>query len=115
MDNLQHIFEKEIMGQFTFPIVGAKLIKRQLEKKGVFLNENQVCKLEKKLKDFSGDTLSIDFELSDDKKKILEFSDDEKVEIDLDDSDQELEEIYQNLITNLKDTIPQIIIVRRLL
>jgi hypothetical protein len=109
MDTLQQIFEKEIMGQFTFPVVGAKLIKRQLEKKGVFLNKNQVGKLEKKFQAISGDTLSFDFDLDDAQNKILGNSDGEKVEIDIGDPDQELDEIYQEFVANLKDSIPEIV------
>lgn len=109
MNTLQQIFEKEIMGQFTFPVVGAKLIKRQLEKKGVFLNKNQVGELEKKFQDINGDTLSFDFDLDDGQNKILGISDGEKVEIDIGDPDKELDEIYQEFVTNLKDSIPEIV------
>lgn len=83
MDTLQKIFEKELQDSFTFPVVGAKLIRRQLAKKGVFLSEKQVGELEKKLQDISGDSINFDFDLDDEQNKILGISDGEKIEIDI--------------------------------
>ena len=53
MDTLQKIFVKELQDSLTFPVVGTKLIRRQMEKKGIILTENQVDELEKKLKDIT--------------------------------------------------------------
>jgi len=108
MNTLQQIFEKETMGQFTFSVVGTKIIKKQLEKKGIFLNENQIDKLERKLQNISDDTLSFNFDLDDEQIKLLGNSYGETVEIDLGDSDKELDEIYQEFIEKLKGLIPEI-------
>jgi hypothetical protein len=109
MDTLQKLFEREIQEKFTFPVVGAKLIKRQLEKKGVFLNESQIDKLEKKLQNISDEPLSFDIDLDDEQIKTLVISDGEKVEIDIGDSDKELNEIYQEFVAKLEESIPEII------
>jgi len=109
MDTLQQIFEKEIMGQFAFSVVGTKIIKKQLEKKGVFLNENQIDKLERKLQYIGDDTLKLDFDFDDEQIKILGISKGETIEIDISDSDKEIDEIYQEFVANSKETIPKII------
>lgn len=108
MDTLQQIFEKEVMKQFSYPVVAAKIVKKQLEKKGVILTKNQINELEKKFQDSDGNTLNFDLDLDDDQNKLLGISDGEKVEIDIGDPDQALDEIYQEFIANLKDSIPEI-------
>lgn len=108
MDTLQKIFEREIMEAFTFPVVGAKLIKRQLEKKGVTLTEKQIDELEKKLQQLSDDTVSLDFDFNDEQSKLLGLSEDEKVEIDIS-SEKELDEIYQEFISKVERAVPDII------
>lgn len=96
MDTLQKIFEKELQDSFTFPVVGAKLIRRQLEKKGVILTEEQVDELEKKLQDISGDSINFDFNLDDEQNKVLGISNSEKVERDIGE-----EKTLTNIITSL--------------
>lgn len=108
MDTLQQIFEKEVMKQFSYPVVAAKIVKKQLEKKGVILTKNQITELEKKFQDSDGNTLNFDLDLNDDQNKLLGISDGEKVEIDIGDPDQALDEIYQEFIANLDDSIPEI-------
>ena len=106
MDTLQKLFEKELQDSYTFPVVGAKLIKRQLEKKGVVLTDQQVGELKKKLQDFSGN--SIDFDLDDEQIKVLGISDDEKIEIDIG-GEKEFDELYQEFIVTLQGSVPEII------
>ena len=96
------------MEAFTFPVVGAKLIKRQLEKKGVTLTEKQIDELEKKLQQLSDDTVSLDFDFNDEQSKLLGLSEDEKVEIDIS-SEKELDEIYQEFISKVERAVPDII------
>lgn len=108
MNTLQKIFEKELQDSFTFPVVGTKLIRRQLEKKGIFLNENQVDELKKKLKNISGNSINIDIDLDDEQNKILGISDGEKVEIDIG-GEKELDNFYQEFVEKLERLVPQII------
>jgi hypothetical protein len=108
MDTLQKIFEKELQDAFTFPVVGVKLIKRQLEKKGVILNKKQTDELEKKLQNISGDSINFAFDLDDEQNRVLGISDGEKFEIDIG-GEKELDEIYQEFVTKLEGSIPEII------
>jgi hypothetical protein len=108
MDTLQKIFEKELQDSFTFPVAGAKLIKRQLEKKGIILTEKQVDDLKKKLQDISGDSINFDFDLDDEQNKLLGISDGKKIEIDIG-GEKELEKFYQEFIGKLEGAIPEII------
>jgi len=108
MDTLQRIFEKEFQESYSFPVVGAKLIKRQLEKRGINLTEYQVDELEKKLKDISGDSINLSFNLDDEQIKLLGISEGEKVEIDIG-GEQELDIFYEELNEKVKESVPQII------
>jgi len=108
MDTLQKIFEKELRDSFTFPVVGAKLIRRQLEKKGVVLTEKQVDELKKKLQDISADSINFDFDLDEEQNKTLGISDGEKAEIDIG-GEKELDEFYQEFVAKLEGAIPEII------
>lgn len=96
------------MSQFSYPVVAAKIVKRQLEKKGIILTKSQVSELEKKFQNSDGNTLNFDLDLSDEQNKILGIKDGENVEIDIGDPEQELDEIYQEFIAKLKDSIPEI-------
>lgn len=108
MDTLQKLFEKELQDSFTFPVVGAKLIRRQLEKKGVVLTDKQVDELEKKLQDISGDSINFDFDLDDEQNKVLGISDGEKIEIAIG-GEKELDELYQEFVAKLEGSVPEII------
>ncbi len=108
MDTLQKIFEKTLEDSFSFPIVGAKLIKRQLEKKGVVLSEKQVSELEKKLQDISGDSINFDFDLNDEQNKVLGISDGDNIEIDIG-GEKELDDFYQEFVEKLEKSVPEII------
>ena len=108
MDTLQKIFKKELQDSLTFPVVGTKFIRRQMEKKGIILTENQVDELEKKLKDINGNSINLDFDLDDEQIKTLGVSDGENVEIDIG-GEKELDNFYQELIEELEGSIPQII------
>lgn len=108
MDTLQKLFEKELQDSLTFPVVGTKFIRRQMEKKGIILTENQVDELEKKLKDINGNSINLDFDLDDEQIKTLGVSDGENVEIDIG-GEKELDNFYQELIEELEGSIPQII------
>lgn len=108
MDKLQKMFEKEIMGQFSFPVVATKLAKRQLEKKGVLLTNEQINDLEKRLQNFNNETLSLDFDLNDEQKSILGISSDEKIIINID-SEEELDAIYEEFTKKLNTSLPEII------
>jgi hypothetical protein len=108
MNTLQKIFEKEVVKQFSYPVVAAKIVKKQLEKKGIALTKEQVGRLEEKFQDSSGNALTFDIDLDDDQNKILGMSDGEKVDLDIGDPDQMLDEMYQEFVANLKDSIPEI-------
>lgn len=108
MDTLQKIFEKTFEDSFSFPVVGAKLIKRQLEKKGVILNDIQVEELEKKLQDINGDLSNIEFDLDEEQNRLLGGSDGKKFEIDIG-GEKELDELYQDFVTKIEESVPGII------
>lgn len=111
MDTLQQAFKKEVMKQFAYPVVLAKIIKRQLEKKGVVLTRKQVSKLEKQfrknIRKDNGDKLNFDIDLDDEQNKILGISDGDTVEFD--DPSQMLDEIYQEFITNVEKSVPEVV------
>ena len=108
MDTLQKIFDKTLQDSFTFPVVGAKLVKRQLERKGVVLTKEQVDELEKKLQSISNDSLNLDFDLDDEQTKILGISEGDKVEIDIG-GETELDELYQEFVQKIEEIFPQIL------
>lgn len=108
MDTLQKKFKKELQDSLTFPVVGTKLIRRQMEKKGIILTENQVDELEKKLKDITGNSINLDFDLDDEQIKTLGISDGEKIEIDIG-REKEFDNFYQESIEKIEELVPQII------
>jgi hypothetical protein len=108
MDSLQKMFEKELQASFTFPDVGAKLIKRQLERKGVGLTEKQISELKKKLQDVSSGPINLDFDLDDEQIKTLGVSDGENIEIDIG-GEKEFDEYYQEVDEKLERLVPEII------
>lgn len=108
MDTLQKIFEKTLEESFSFAVVGAKLIKRQLEKKGVLLSEKQINELEKKIRNISGDSFNLKFDLNDDQSKILGIAEDEHIAIDIG-GEKELDEFYQEYFDKLEKLVPEII------
>lgn len=109
MDTLQKLFEKEMMKQFTYPVVATKIVKRQLKKKGVTLTQNQLIELEKKFQNSSNYSLHFDLDLDDDQNKILGITDSEDIEIDIGDPNQELDEVFKEFIANMQDSFPEII------
>lgn len=105
MDTIQKIFENELNATFSFSVIGAKLIRKQLEKKGVILTENQVVELERKLLEISGDSVNLNLDLDEEQIKILGISDSETVKIDIG-GEIELDDLCQELI---EEAVPQII------
>lgn len=108
MDTLQKIFEKTFEDSFSFPVVGAKLIKRQLEKKGVILTDKQVEGLEKKLQDINSDLSNFEFDLDEEQNRFLGGSDGEILEIDIG-GEKELDELFQEFVTKIEGSVPEII------
>lgn len=108
MGTLQKIFEKTLEDSFSFPVVGAKLIKRQLEKKSIILTDKQIDELEKKLQDINGDLINFDLDLDEEQNRILGVSDGEKYEIDIG-GEKELDELYQEFVTKIEESVPEII------
>lgn len=108
MDTLQKIFEKTLEDSFSFPVVGVKLIKRQLEKKGIVLTNKQIDELEKNLRDINGDLINFDFDLDEEQNRILGGSDGEKYEIDIG-GEKELDELYQAFVAKIEESVPEII------
>jgi len=108
MDTLQKLFEKTIQDSLTFPIVGAKLIKKQMEKKGIILTEKQISYIEEKLQNINGDSINLDFDLDDHQNKTLGISDGEKIEIDIG-GEKEINEFFQEFIEKMEENIPEII------
>ena len=108
MDTLQKLFEKELENAFTFPVVGAKLIKRQLERNGVVLTEKQISELERKLQSISGDSVNFDFDLDDEQVRILGISDSEKINVDIG-GEKEFDEFYQESVEKIGRLVPEII------
>jgi hypothetical protein len=109
MQTLHNLLENEIQEQFSFPNVGIKIIQRKLENKGVFLADKQLAEVEKKLRDIRGDTLNINLYLEDNQKKALGVSDKEIFEVDFTASEQELDEIYDEVIAKLEISYPELI------
>jgi len=108
MDTLQKMFEKTVQDSFTFPAVAAKLIKRQMEKKGVTLTKEQVGELEKKLQNISDDSINFDFDLDDEQNMALDISDSDKIEIDIG-GKKELDELYQEFVEQIEKSFPEIV------
>ena len=112
MKTLDEIFEETLIDalqdSFSFPVVGAKLIKKQLEIKGIVLTDHQIDELKKKLENISGDTINLEFDLDDEQNKTLGLSDGKNIEIDIG-GEQELDRLYQEYVTKVEKLAPEII------
>jgi uncharacterized protein DUF5677 len=112
MKTLEEIFEKALLDSaqysFSFPIVSAKLIKRQLAKKGITLTEQQVGELEKRLQNISGDSINLEFDLDDDQNKTLGLAEGDNIEIDIGE-EQEFAKIQQEYVAEVEKLAPEII------
>ena len=108
MDTLHKLFEKQLQDSFTFPVVGAKLIRRQLAKKGVVLSDKQIDELEEKLHGISGNSIHLDFDLDDEQNRTLGISDGEEVEIDIG-GEKELDELCQEFAAKIEEAVPEIV------
>src|SRR5215207_7474745 len=112
MKTLEEIFEKALLDSvqdsFSFPIIGAKLIKRQLEKKGITLTEQQVGELEKKLQNISGDSINLEFDLDDEQNKTLGLAEGHNIEINIGE-EQEFAKIQQEYVAEVEKLAPEII------
>ena len=112
MKTLDEIFNEALQDafqdSFSFPIVGAKLIKIQLEKKGVVLTDQQIDELKKKLENISSDTINIDFDLDDEQNKTLGLSEGDNIELDIGE-EQELDKLYQEHLAKVEKLAPEII------
>ena len=108
MDTLQKFFERTFEDSFSFPVFGAKLIKKQLEKKSIVLTDKQIDKLEKKLQEINGDLIIFDFALDEEQNRLLGVSDGEKYEIDFG-GERELDELYQEFVAKIEESVPAII------
>jgi hypothetical protein len=109
MDTIQKSFERLMKERFSFPIIGALLIKRRLEKKGVLLNKDQMDELEKKLRNISSGKDNFDFDLDNEQNEILGITDSSKIKIDLSDPEKDLDDIYQAFFAKLGIKIPGIV------
>jgi len=112
MKILDEIFEETLhdafQDSFSFPVVGAKLIKKQLEIKGIVLTDHQIDELKKKLENISGDTINLEFDLDDEQNKILGLSDGDNIDIDIG-NEQELDKLYQEYVAKVERLAPEII------
>ncbi len=108
MDTLQKVFDKFILNSFSFPVIGTKLIKRQLEKRGIILTKKQICEIENKLININQDSITLDFDFDEEQINILGNFDDDKIEVDIGE-ENDLNEFYQNLIEKLEKSAPEII------
>jgi hypothetical protein len=110
MKTLDEIFENALQDafqdSFSFPVVGAKLIKRQMEKKGIVLTHQQIDELKQKLENINGDTFN--FDLDDEQNKTLGLSEGDHIEIDIGE-EQELDKLYQEYIAEVRKLAPEII------
>jgi len=103
------MFEDHIKDSFSFPIVGARIIKRKLEKDGIPLNEEQVKALEKTLQSIDSDSITFSIDFDDEQLEEFGLSKDEIIRIDVGDSDDELDEIYDEFFSKLTESIPEIV------
>jgi len=111
MKTLDEIFNETLQDafqdSFSFPVVGAKLIQKQLEKRGVVLTDQQIDELKKKLENVSSDTINLDFVLDDEQNQTLGLSEGDNIEIDIGE-DQELDKLYQEYVAKVEKLAPEI-------
>ena len=111
MDILENVFEQQIRENLTFPVIGAKLIRRKLEARGVVLDDADVKAIEEKLQDYSEDSSSLFLDFDDSKLEMLKGSDDETFTIDLsdDEANAHFDEIINSFYEKLGDAVPEIV------
>jgi len=111
MDILQKILEQQIQDNLTFPLVGAKLIKRKLEARGIALDEDDLRNIEERLRDNTDDSSSLILNIDSSHLRSLGENDDKPFTIDLSDSegDAHLEVIMNEFYDRLGDAVPEIV------
>ena len=111
MDILQKILEQQIQENLTFPLVGAKLIKRKLEAHGIALDEDDLRNIEERLHDNTDDLSSLIFNIDSSHLRSLGKNDDKPFTIDLSDSegDAHLAVIMNEFYDRLGDAVPEIV------
>jgi hypothetical protein len=111
MDNLQKIFEEQIQKNFTFSVVGAKLIKQKLEAQGISIDDDNLRYIEERLRDFTDDTSSFILNIDDSHMKLFGEDDNRTFTIDLSDSETDtlLEKILNELHDSLANAVPEIV------
>jgi len=111
MDIFQKILEQQIQENLTFPIVGAKLIKRKLEARGIALDEDDLRNIEERLCNITDDSSSLILSIDSSHIRSLGENDDKPFTIDLSDSegDAHLEEIMNEFYDRLGGAVPEIV------
>jgi hypothetical protein len=108
MDTIQKLFEKEIMGEFAFTIMGIKVIKQQLKKKGIVLNEKQSKIIEKALYE-KGKKVKFKIDLDDNQINVLGLKKGENITLEIAPNDKEINDIYNEYLENIKKLFPDMV------
>lgn len=108
---LQEIFESQIQEHLSFHKVGTKLIQRRFEKLGTTLTEDQLAEIETKLRNLEGDAIIVNIDESQLPAFGLKLEQElgDGFQIDLSNSDDDLEELIDRFSQNLTEAIPEIV------
>lgn len=111
MDILDNLFREEIIRQIKISDFAIKIIKRKFAKKGVKLTKLQLSLLRKKFeqKDFEHKKFHFDFEFNDNQLAKLGIRKDQNVEIDLGETNEDINELCDEFATEIKKMLPDLI------
>ena len=111
MKRLQGIWDSQIEEQLSPHKLGARLIEKKLKKKNVTLTYDQLAEIEAKLLNLQDDAITISIDEDQLPTIDLKSEDDirELLRVDLSDSEQDIEEFFDQLTRGLSETIPEVV------
>ncbi len=111
MRTLQDIWESQIEEQLSPHKLGTRLIAKRLKKKGVILTDDQLAEIEAKLLNLQDDAITIS--IDEDQLPAVDLKSEEDIRellrIDLSDSEQDIEELFDQLTEGLSEAIPEVV------
>lgn len=96
------------MKAFSISIVATKLIAKELKKKGIILNNDQMARLEKQLKKRPFNNSEINLGLNEEQERIIKNIVGEKLTINLG-NEKELNDLFHDYLLIVKDEYPKMV------
>ena len=108
MDTLQKAWEGVLQSEFEFQKIGAILIKRKFKEKGIKLTPTQISCIEEALANNKLKSLTLDL-TPDQEAKLHTKNKETNINIDISDSESDIEKIHQDIEDKLIEGFPKII------